>query len=159
MKRIFNGYGSKGNWLHGFWSGLGGMAYSDDSPNGGWRTIKANAIQNMSTNWLVFCSQNAPPDKVYANGQSVGISSTSTRISQFEIGVNDQTIGQYGAEKSDFAIMEVTVWSRALSEVEIQTVSSLYMGILDGRYLICTSCKPGIYLPSSGCVEDFVTRN
>ena len=127
-ERIFNG---AGNWLHGYSHGFTGVAHYD-----AFKTNANNAIPSTPTDWLVFCGQNADPYKFYANGQSVGTDIGGT--GGIEMGVNDPTLGcpACGAEVSDFAIAEVTVWDRALSEAEIQSVSSYYLGVLAGSPLV-----------------------
>jgi hypothetical protein len=109
--------------LHGHWYGRTGVSYSD-----GWNTNYNNAIPSVPSDWLVFCGQNADPYKFYANGQSVGTSGGG--VGNIEFGVNDPTLGSGGSDVSDFAIAAATVWSRALSEEEIQNVSSIFLEAL-----------------------------
>jgi hypothetical protein len=131
QERIFNG---DENWLHGHWKGLSGEVYGHTgvAHYGGWKTNGNNAIPSTPTDWLVFCGQNADPYKFYANGQSVGTDIGGTGGN--EMAVNYQALGCCGNEVSDFAIAEVTVWDRALSEAETQSVSSYYLEVLAGTY-------------------------
>jgi DNA-binding beta-propeller fold protein YncE len=112
------------NWFHGFGESKRGVAYDE-----AWMTSSSNLIPAIGTDWLVFCGQNQAPNLYYANDLSVGVGLGGT--GNFGFGVN--TVGGNGyREQSDFAIMEISIWFRPLSEVEIQTVSSIYMAILGG---------------------------
>ncbi len=100
-------------------------------------TSNANLIPTTATNWLIFCGQNHAPSKYYANGLSVGYGYSST--GSFNFGVNT-----FRDEKSEFAIMEISIWFRLLSEAEIQAVSSIYAAVLDGSLAqsFPTRCTP-----------------
>ena len=114
--RILNG---DGNWLHGHWSGNIGVAYYD-----AWKTGSATAIAIQPTDWLLFCGQNAPPGLFLANGVPVG-NGAGGGTGNIAMGVN--VLGVIGpSELSDWAIAEISVWNRALSDYELETVLTYY---------------------------------
>jgi len=109
--RILNGRGA--NWLHGHVNGYAGVAFY-----GGWKTAVQKYV-SPNTDWLVMCGTNVG-SQLLVNGADVG-TATGGRggVSLF---VN---AGTYGTEKSDFAIAEVVVWPRGLTDVEMRGVSEL----------------------------------
>jgi hypothetical protein len=114
--RILSG---DGNWLHGHWSGNIGVAYYE-----GWKTGGATAIAIQPTDWLLFCGQNAAPGLFLANGVRVG-NGAGGGASNIAFGVN--SLGCCGkSEASDWAISEISVWNRALSADDLESVISYY---------------------------------
>jgi DNA-binding beta-propeller fold protein YncE len=131
-KRIFTTDCASINWLHGFWESKRGVAYNEN-----WMTSSSNSIPAVETDWLVFCGQNQMPRVHYANDVSVGLGLGGE--GNFNFGVN-----LCNSEKSDFAIMEIAIWFRPLSEEEIRTVSSIYRAVLSGSLdqSFPTTCRP-----------------
>ena len=114
--RILNG---DGNWLHGHWSGNIGVSYYD-----AWKTVTATSIAIQPTDWLLMCGQNAPPGIFLANGVPVG-NGAGGGTGNIAFGVN--SLGCCGTtEASDWAIAEITVWNRALSGDELESVLTYY---------------------------------
>ena len=108
-----------GNWLHGHWSANVGVAYYE-----GWKTGAATAISVKPTDWILFCGQNAAPGIFLANGVPVG-NGAGGGNGNIAFGVNE--LGCCGrSEASDWAIAEISVWNRALSADELETVLTYY---------------------------------
>jgi hypothetical protein len=78
----------------------------------GWKTPEVDTV-SPDTNWVVMCGQNGGTSAIYSNGKNVAIASGGPGNQQ--IGVNG---GAYPADVSDWAIMEIAVWDRVLSEAE-----------------------------------------
>jgi hypothetical protein len=91
------------------------------------------ATQSVATpdknDWLVMCGTNAPfRQSVFADGARVSssaeVSTGSPPGSSFALGINDFSTGQmYSGETSAFAVAEVLVWDRALSDEELLDAS------------------------------------
>jgi len=108
--RILDGGG--GNWLHGHLGGRAGVAYYE-----GWKTAYQNNV-SPNTDWLVMCGSNAGSQLKLANGVDVGTAAGGTGgVSLFVNG------GDHRQQSSDFAIAEVVVWPRGLTDVEMRGVS------------------------------------
>jgi hypothetical protein len=109
MMRILNGGGA--NWLHGHHGGNAGLAYYE-----GFKTANQNNV-SPNTDWVVMCGSN-DGSQLLLNGVDVGTAAGgSGGVSLFVNG------GTYGHEKSDFAIAEVVVWPRGLTDDEMRGVS------------------------------------
>lgn len=120
-RRILDGAGA--NWLHGHYYGRAGVAYYE-----GWKTKKKNYV-SPNTDWVVMCGTNAGSQLTLANGVDVGTAAGGTGgVSLFVNAGSERT--SYGNEKSDFAIAEVVVWPRGLTDVEMRGVSEHMMNRL-----------------------------
>lgn len=95
------------NQLSGFWAGNAGVSHFDQ-----WKTSSNSSINN--SNWLLSTDTNAG---YRANGVNVSTKSNKTNGTRF--GVNDIA---YKGEKSDFAIREIIVYDRELSQDEIKDI-------------------------------------
>ena len=105
--------GDRVDWLHGHIRGNAGVGYYQ-----GWKTSSQGNV-SPNTDWVVMCGTNAGSQLKLVNGVSVGGTSTggTGRVSLF---VN---AGTYGNEKSDFAIAELVVWPRGLTDEEMRRAS------------------------------------
>jgi hypothetical protein len=104
--------GESNNWLHGHWSSKAGLAYY-----GGFNTPEEGVGLN-SEDWLVMCGQNGGHWIFRVNGQrDVGNAQNS-----IDPGVVWTNGGLHSPESSDFDIMEIITWNRALSTDEIYAV-------------------------------------
>jgi hypothetical protein len=128
MGRILQGkdpagrQGSK-NWLHGHQQGnLVGVAFYGD----GWKTKIQNNF-SPGTNWLVMCGTNAGAGSQLklANGKSVGIADSGW--GDMSLWVNGLYNNLPNSQNSDFAIAEVVVWSRGLTDKEMIRASNYLM--------------------------------
>ena len=133
-KRVLQG---SGNFIWGHYGhtvaafGLRGVAFVLDS--GDFLTETMFATQSVATpdknDWLVMCGTNAPfRQSVFADGARVSssaeVSTGSPPGSSFALGINDFSTGQmYSGETSAFAVAEVLVWDRALSDEELLDAS------------------------------------
>ena len=101
------------NWLHGHWSGHAGVAYYH-----GWKTPTQDNV-SPDTDWVVMCGTNAGSQLKLVNGVDVG---TETG------GTGDQSLfvnaGFAANEKSNFAIAELIVWPRGLTDEEMRRASN-----------------------------------
>ena len=110
------------NWLHGHFGGYAGVAFYVD----GWKTYKHGANVSPNTNWAVFCGTNAGSQLKLANGVSVGTAHGGTGDASLWVN-GGQYLNYPGNEKSDFAIAEVVVWGRGLTEDEMYRASFYLM--------------------------------
>jgi len=100
------------NWLHGHWNGLVGVAHYNT-----W--VNMDGLTSGRTDWLVMCGNS---EGVILRGQEKKNLNVNNNVPVKSTGdvhlyIND---GHF-AESSDFGVMEVIVWSRALSEEEMWT--------------------------------------
>ena len=116
--------GSK-NWLHGHHGGDAGVAYY-----GGWKTSSGGNV-SPNTNWVVMCGTNAGSQLKLANGVNVGTSNGG--VGDLSLWVNG---GEVSSQKSDFAIAEVVVWPRGLTDQEMRRVSQHLISGLNSQYLV-----------------------
>jgi hypothetical protein len=123
QKRILNGGG--GSWYHGHWNSRAGVAYYGPSHS----TSSQNQLE-AKTDWLVMCGSNADGDGfggMLANGVEVRRGSQGQR----DLYIN---AGSYmPREASDFALAEVIIWDRALSEDELRREASRLHYLLLGN--------------------------
>ena len=107
--------GSGAGWLHGHHGGNAGVTFY-----GGWKTSYQNNV-SPNTDWLVMCGTNAG-SQLLVNGADIG-TWTGGRggVSLF--------VNAWG-EKSNFAIAEVVVWPRGLTDDEMRGVSEHLMNRL-----------------------------
>ena len=119
-QRIFNA--KNANWLHGHWQGKTGLAHYN-----GWKTPTVNRI-DPDTNWVVMCGKNsgAIPGNILVNGIPNGNDTGGSAV------INDSlTINTRQNERSDFAISYVFIWDKALTDDEMNFVSSNLMSYLN----------------------------
>ena len=83
----------------------------------GWKTAHQNNV-SPDTNWVVMCGSNAGSQLKLVNGVDVG-----TAVG----GGGDQSLfvnaGKYSNHVSDFAIAELVVWPRGLTDEEMRRAS------------------------------------
>ena len=103
------------NWLHGHWDGSSGVAFYQN-----WLTPHE---KNLATyDWVVLCGCNGASTKVYelqgSPGEpvSIAIRSGLEQPSDSTLFVN----AGHQEELSDYAVMEVITWDRALSDDEMK---------------------------------------
>ena len=110
--------------------GLRGLVQVEDS--GGWFTEYAFATQGGAADkndWVVTCGANAPfRQSVFADGARVSssesVSMSTGGGSSFSLGINHFAAAQpWYTETSAFAVAEVLVWDRALSDEELLDAS------------------------------------
>ena len=114
-ERILQGEGN--NWLHGHYQGHTGLAYYGD-----WMTADVDNITSP-TNWVVMCGTNAGSQLKLANGANVGTATGGKGDVKLWINYGDSP-----DQVSDFAIAEVMVWDRGLTNSEMFEASSYLMG-------------------------------
>ena len=110
--RILNGEGA--NWLHGHHKGHAGMAYYDKGITADINNVEPN------TNWVVMCGTNAGSQLKLVNGVDKGTGTGG------QGGVR-LLVNNGGSQKSDFAIAEVMVWDRGLTDDELVAASDYLM--------------------------------
>jgi len=113
-KRILNGEGllpGQKSWYHGHWNGRAGISYY-----GGFVTSTANKLAD-DTDWLVMCGTNRHAANLLANGAEAGVDG------QGDIDLRINSGWGMPGEASDFAVAELIVWDRALSEAEMRIES------------------------------------
>merc|ERR1719149_237559 len=104
--------GSPANWLHGHWKGRAGTAFYE-----GWKTAVQDNV-SPDTDWVVMCGSNAGSQLKLVNGVDVGTAAGGTGGQSLFVN------GGYRSwEKSDFAIAEVVVWPRGLTDEEMRRAS------------------------------------
>ena len=124
--------GSPVNFVFGhyghFFNEERGMVYVENS--GGYLTETTFATQGGKADkndWIVMCGANAPfRQSVFADGARVSSSAlvSTAGSSSFALGINHFAAGQqYVTETSAFAVAEVLVWDRALSDEELLDAS------------------------------------
>ena len=113
-KRILQA--DQANWLHGHWGGSSGVAFYQ-----AWVTPSG---KNLATyDWVVLCGSNGASTKLYelqgspGEAVSIAIGSGLEQPSDSTLYVNE---GYQDNELSDFAVMEVITWDRALSDDEMK---------------------------------------
>ena len=160
QNRVLVGYSleSSDDFFQGHDAGKVGVAdYGSVLENSTWN-------QNLSsTDWIVMCGQNSGDNLIVVNGVKAhtSMSNLSTLdVSRVSLGIN-----LIPAVASDFAILEIAIWSRPLTLDEINNISVYYLNIL-GNYDTPTSLQPGPvsvqqYLDTRGAYffEPFVFHN
>jgi len=105
--------------MHGHHSGLAGVAFYE-----GRKTTWQNNV-SPNTDWVVMCGSNAGSQLKLLNGVDVGTAAGGRGgVSLWANG------GLHGWLKSDFAIAEVVVWPRGLTDDEMRGVSEHLMNRL-----------------------------
>ena len=124
--------GSKGriltgssDWLHGHYNGWAGVAHYVK-----WITTYQNNV-SPNTDWVVMCGSNAGSQLKLANGVDVGTAAGGL-LTDGAGGTGDTSLfvnaGYFGSEqKSDFAIAELVVWPRGLTDEEMRRASDHLM--------------------------------
>ena len=110
-RRILDGAGA--NWLHGHHEGKAGVAHY-----GAWNTAYQNHV-SPNTDWAVMCGSNAGSQLKLVNGVDVGTTAAGG-TGGVSLWVNG---GDNSHQSSDFAIAEVVVWPRGLTDDEMSGVS------------------------------------
>ena len=112
----------KVNFLHGHWRDFSGIAYYQD-----WVSTPDSQLQStkskMIFDWVVLCGTNGA-QRLYelqgSPGTPKNVAKHQARLSH----PSDSTLyvngGYHGEEASDFAVMEVITWDRALSDDEMK---------------------------------------
>jgi hypothetical protein len=114
------------NFFHGHSQGYTGVANYDNRM----MTNSNNNVTSSHTNWLILCGQNAAPWHFVANSRSVGTARSYDSISGgHDLGVNICLDG-WPCNSSDFAIMEIAIWNKTLSQDEIWIMNNYYSNIL-----------------------------
>merc|ERR1712106_644159 len=98
------------NWLHGHHAGAAGVAWYVD----GWKTAVQDNV-SPDTDWVVMCGSNAGSQLKLVNGVDVGNGATGGTGGQ-SLSINAGIYGQV----SDFAIAELVVWPRGLTDEEMR---------------------------------------
>ena len=124
-------------WTHGHHDVGAGVAYY-----GGWFTTKQDNVSS-DTNWVVMCATNAASNLKLVNGINVGTAGGSGNISLFINPKNSDN--PWNMPASDFAIVEMAVWNRGLSETELLSVSNYMMHRLNYTPLLKTLPLPASY--------------
>ena len=100
------------NWLHGHWGGAVGVAFYGD-----W--VYQHGWGKPQTDWLVMCGNSA--GAIFRGQEKRNIGEGAEKVvksnGDAHLYIND---GHY-TESSDFGVMEVIVWNRALSDGEMWT--------------------------------------
>merc|ERR1719240_530286 len=132
QKRILNGQGDwpagrQRIWYHGHEGGRAGVANY-----GGQAMTSTNSQLADSTDWLVMCGTNADSEDGFggmlANGASAGLKTQGDA----ELHINSGW-GMPG-KASDFAVAEIIVWDRGLSEAEMQQEARRLHHLLLGNH-------------------------
>ena len=97
------------NFLHGHWSRQTGVAYYSS-----WVTPHENP---SNTNWLVMCGNNKGVVFVGKDARNIAVHHGHPHGEDFHLYINEG----FANEASDFGVMEVITWNRALSEDEMWT--------------------------------------
>ncbi|CAE7327735.1 unnamed protein product [Symbiodinium microadriaticum] len=99
------------NWLHGHWEGAVGVAFYNNhwAYKHGWG--------KPQTDWLVMCGNSAGAVFRGQEMTNIGDGNVAESNGDAHLYIND---GHY-TESSDFGVMEVIVWNRALSDAEMLT--------------------------------------
>ena len=108
MGRILQS-GHHPNFLHGHWSRQTGVAYYSS-----WVTPHESP---SNTNWLVMCGNNKGVVYVGNEQRNIAKGDGVLHSEDFHLYINEG----FANEASDFGVMEVITWNRALSEDEMWT--------------------------------------
>jgi len=97
-------------FLHGHWGGQTGVAHYNS-----WVTHHARSPR--STDWIVMCGNNKGVVYVGKDAKNIAVRHGHLHNADFHLYINEG----FTNEASDFAVMEVITWNRALSEDEMWT--------------------------------------
>jgi hypothetical protein len=128
QSRIISATDAAVTWVHGHRNGLAGVAYYGSA---GYRTQSAISAISPNTNWLVMCGQNSFPNMMTANGVDVTLGTGGEGGVHMYVNVNGLS--------SAWGIMEITVWNRSLSIMELQQVNGFYSNVLSGTQTLQAS--------------------
>ena len=131
MRRMLQG--KEKNWLHGQYNGNTGVAHYDS-----WNTGNTKHI-NPVTNWVVMCGTNDGSQLKLANGVDVGTATGGS--GGVTLQVNQ---GKYSDQTSNFAIVEVAVWDRGLTNQEMHEASGYLMEKLQAPPAPVSDCAVAI---------------
>ena len=85
-----------------------------------------------SNNWLIACTQNAAPDRTYFNGYDV--SAGAGGLGGIQFAINGRMCRSIIFDScSPWGMMEISIWSSALSAYQMQQISAFYASILAGN--------------------------
>ncbi|CAE7379753.1 unnamed protein product [Symbiodinium necroappetens] len=97
------------NFLHGHWQDSAGLAH--------YKTWATSHDVPSSTDWLVMCGNNKKVVFVGNERRNIATQETPLHDTDFNLYINEG----YEQEFSDFGVMEIITWNRALSEDEMWT--------------------------------------
>ena len=112
-RRIFQ---ASGNFIHGHWHDRRGIAHYD-----GWVT-PSDPSRGNKHDWLVMCGTNGA-QRVYADGVQIATGSRNGGSGNKKLGINYGDGSCCNGETSDWAVAEIMVWNRALSDDEMLSVT------------------------------------
>jgi len=116
QKRIL--IGGPGNFLHGHWMGLRGVAYYDN-----WMTQYQRSEGDSKTDWLIMCGTNGAARQL-VDGNEVANERATRGNGGKGLGVNyAPRYGQWSNERSHWAVAELLVWNSVLSYEEMMQVT------------------------------------
>ena len=114
-------YGANSNWAHGFIHGFTAEAFY-----GRWGTDMQSP--KFSEEWTIFCGQNGGDMIFRTNGGE-----NRGKDGRFDLRFPENVLTNGGTENSDFDIMEIITWDRALSSDEVNTVIEYMEAKLTGK--------------------------
>ena len=88
--------------------------------SGSWKTAQKGTV-SPNTNWVVMCGSNAGSQLKLANGVDVGTATGGRGPGGQSLFINAGLSSLH--EKSDFAIAELVVWPRGLTDEEMRRAS------------------------------------
>eukprot|EP00928_Gymnodinium_smaydae_P029114 TRINITY_DN2201_c0_g1_i2.p1 TRINITY_DN2201_c0_g1~~TRINITY_DN2201_c0_g1_i2.p1 ORF type:complete len:2702 (-),score=420.67 TRINITY_DN2201_c0_g1_i2:73-8100(-) len=115
MRRLLQA--NSDNWLHGHWESRVGVVHMQS----GWQTDPHRNLR--STDWVTVCSS-PQASYVMVDGNQIG---TGRKIGARPVQNLVINAGRHGRESSDFAVMEVMVWDRTLTQDEMAAASKYLM--------------------------------
>lgn len=118
MKRILAGKGH--NWLHGHWAGRAGAAYYGGAVWNTDHTINDRIMPRQ--NWLVMCGTSggtAPSNFKINGGANIGTNVDARKPTALAVNM------WRGSESGDFAISEIAIWNKVLSDAEMTKAVSV----------------------------------
>jgi hypothetical protein len=126
-------------WFHGHNRGVAGLASYATRDSG--RVIARPAGPN-ATDWLVMCGTNGAADPARRPR-------APARPARLTL---NPAPGSAPGTASDWAVLEIAVWSRPLSPVEMARAVRFYQAILEGAIpqrqdALCVPCPPGARCP------------
>jgi hypothetical protein len=144
--RIFTGYESGFNWLHGHWSGNRGPTFY-----GAYFMSNNTSVGNL-TDWLVCCGKNGStsPNNILLDGVPSGIANGGSGGGTLTI--NNNT-GGVSSEISDWAFSYVLIWDQVLTDEELVIVSNKLIDYLSNGISLESIIENGIPQPRATCKE------
>uniref|UniRef100_A0A7S0MFQ1 Uncharacterized protein n=1 Tax=Cryptomonas curvata TaxID=233186 RepID=A0A7S0MFQ1_9CRYP len=140
QKQILVGSGNSA-FFHGHHNGMVGIIkYGNLAGN------SSSILGNISSSdWVVICGQNAGSKYALINGVPIELTTVDNRTIKNSTEDDNTTVGNMTVDSStrttlgintfpsyasDWAVMEIAVWSRALSLDELKNVSVYYLSVL-----------------------------